>query len=57
MKAKFAVEGNRRLRAIAASAGIAVDPGGILVVAMNEAECATLAELEGARAPVASRPG
>ena len=45
VKARFAVEGNRRLRAYCAEHGIAVEPGGILVVAATEPECATLAEL------------
>ena len=46
LKAKFAVEGNRRLRAYCRERGIAVQAGGILVVAATEPECATLAELE-----------
>ena len=46
LKARFSVEGNRRLRAYCAERGIAVQQGGILVVATTEAECPTLAELE-----------
>ena len=45
-KAKFCVEGNRRLRAYCAEKGIGVHPGGILVVARDEPERAVLAELE-----------
>lgn len=45
-KAKFCVEGNRRLRAYCQEKGIATHPGGILVVARTEAERTTLAELE-----------
>jgi L-2-hydroxyglutarate oxidase len=46
LKARYAVEGNRRLRAYCVERGIALDQGGILVVATTEAECRTLAELE-----------
>lgn len=45
-KAKFCVEGNRRLRAYCEAKGVATHPGGILVVARTEAERAVLAELE-----------
>lgn len=45
-KARFCVEGNRRLRAYCAEKGVAMHPGGILVVARTEAERAVLAELE-----------
>lgn len=45
-KARYCVEGNRRLRAYCAERGIATHPGGILVVARTEDERATLAELE-----------
>ena len=46
VKAKFCVEGNRRLRAYCDDKGIATHAGGILVVARTEAERAVLAELE-----------
>ncbi|MHB8584829.1 MAG: L-2-hydroxyglutarate oxidase [Thermoplasmatota archaeon] len=45
-KAKFCVEGSRRLRAFCAERNIAVRQGGILIVARTEAERATLAELQ-----------
>lgn len=45
-KARFCVEGNRRLRAYCDEKGIATHPGGILVVAREERERAVLAELE-----------
>lgn len=45
-KARYCVEGNRRMRAYCADHAVATRPGGILVVARTEAECATLAELE-----------
>lgn len=45
-KARFCVEGNRRLREYCTERGVAVHPGGILVVARTEAERVTLAELE-----------
>jgi len=44
-KARYCVEGNRRLRAFCAEHGVAVQPGGILVVARTEGEKGTLAEL------------
>jgi len=44
-KARYCVEGNRRLRAYCEERGIATHPGGILVVARTEAERAVLAEL------------
>ncbi|MDP3938146.1 MAG: L-2-hydroxyglutarate oxidase [Deltaproteobacteria bacterium] len=45
LKAKYCVEGSRRLRAYCRERGIPVDEGGILIVARTEAERATLAEL------------
>jgi len=44
-KARYCVDGNRRLRAFCAEHGVAVQPGGILVVARSDAEMQTLAEL------------
>lgn len=44
-KARFCVEGNRRLRDYCATRGIATHPGGIMVVARDERERATIAEL------------
>ncbi len=46
LKARYSVEGSRQLRAYCAARGIAVQQRGILVVAQNQAECGTLAELE-----------
>jgi L-2-hydroxyglutarate oxidase len=46
LKARFCVEGSRRLRTYCAERGIPVHQGGILVVARNEAECDVLRELE-----------
>jgi L-2-hydroxyglutarate oxidase LhgO len=46
VKARYSVEGNRQLRAYCTEHGIAMQQGGILVVAQTEAERATLAELE-----------
>jgi L-2-hydroxyglutarate oxidase len=46
LKAKYSVEGNRQLRAYCTEHGIAMQQGGILVVALTQAERATLAELE-----------
>ena len=45
-KARYCVEGNKRLRAFCAEHGVAVAPGGILVVARTEREMQTLAELD-----------
>lgn len=45
-KARFCVEGNRRLRAYCAERGIATHEGGILVVARDERETRVLDELE-----------
>lgn len=45
-KARFCVEGNRRLREYCEERDVATHPGGILVVARTEAERATLAELK-----------
>lgn len=45
-KARFCVEGNRRLRDYCAARGIPTLAGGILVVARTEAERSVLAELE-----------
>lgn len=45
LKARFCVEGSRRLRAFCRERGIPMHQGGILVVARTESECATLAEL------------
>ena len=44
-KARYCVEGNRRLRAYCQQRGVAVQEGGILVVARDEAEQETLDEL------------
>lgn len=44
-KARYCVEGSRRLRAYCTERGIAMTQGGILVVARTETECMTLAEL------------
>ncbi len=45
-KARFCVEGNRRLRAYCEERGIATHPGGILVVARTDEEREVLAELK-----------
>lgn len=45
-KARFCVEGNRRLRAWCEAHGVPMDPGGILVVARTEEERGVLSELE-----------
>ena len=45
LKAKYCVEGSRALREYCRDRGIAMDQGGILIVARTEAERATLAEL------------
>ncbi len=45
VKAKYCVEGSRRLRAYCRERGIPMVEGGILIVARTEAERATLAEL------------
>ena len=45
VKARFCVEGNRELRSYCAARGIAVHPGGILVVARDGPEESVLAEL------------
>jgi L-2-hydroxyglutarate oxidase len=45
LKAKYCVEGARRLRAYCRERGVAVEEGGILIVARTEAERATLDEL------------
>ena len=45
LKAKYCVEGSRRLRSYCRERGIAMVEGGILIVARTEAERATLAEL------------
>jgi (S)-2-hydroxyglutarate dehydrogenase len=46
LKARFCVDGSRRLRAYCAERGLPVRQGGILVVAQNEKECDVLGELE-----------
>lgn len=45
-KARYCVEGSRRLREYCAARGIAVQQGGILVVGRDERDVATLRELE-----------
>ncbi|HEX2022236.1 MAG TPA: L-2-hydroxyglutarate oxidase [Candidatus Thermoplasmatota archaeon] len=45
VKARFCVEGNRRLKAYCAQKGVAVHPGGILVVARTDPEREVLKEL------------
>ena len=45
-KAEFCVEGSRRLRAWCAERGVPLEVGGILVVAVEDAELATLEELK-----------
>lgn len=45
LKAKYCVEGSKRLRAYCRERGVAVNEGGILIVARNDAEQSTLAEL------------
>jgi len=45
LKARYCVEGSRRLRAFCRERGISMEQRGILVVARDEQECATLAEL------------
>ncbi len=45
LKAKFCVEGSRRLRAFCRERGVPMRQGGILVVSQTEAEGATLREL------------
>jgi L-2-hydroxyglutarate oxidase len=45
LKARFCVEGNRRLRKYCRERNIPFEQGGILVLARNEKGCATLAEL------------
>src|SRR5437764_1098995 len=45
LKAKYCVEGNRALRQYCRERGIAMEQGGILIVARSDAERATLAEL------------
>jgi L-2-hydroxyglutarate oxidase len=45
LKAKYCVEGSRRLRAYCRERGIPMEEGGILIVARTEAERETLAEL------------
>ncbi len=45
-KAEFCVEGSRRLRAWCEERGVPLEVGGILVVAVEEAEIATLEELK-----------
>ena len=45
-KARYCVEGSRRLRAYCVERGIALEQGGILVVGRDDAEMATLRELE-----------
>jgi L-2-hydroxyglutarate oxidase LhgO len=45
-KARFCIEGSRRLRAYCEERGVPVQLGGILVVARTEAERAVLAELQ-----------
>lgn len=47
LKARFCVEGSRRLRAFCRDRGVPIVEGGILVVAHTEAQCAVLAELDG----------
>src|SRR6185436_19390187 len=46
LKAKYCVEGSRRLRAYCRERGIPMNQGGILILARTEAERATLAELQ-----------
>ena len=46
LKAKFCVEGSRRLREFCRERGIPMTQGGILVVARSSDECATLGELQ-----------
>src|SRR5713226_8109711 len=46
LKAKFCVEGSRRLRAFCRERAVPMQQGGILVVARTESECTTLAELQ-----------
>src|SRR5438105_14691342 len=45
LKAKYCVEGSRRLRAYCRERGVPMAEGGILIVARTEAERATLGEL------------
>ncbi|MBI2078691.1 MAG: L-2-hydroxyglutarate oxidase [Euryarchaeota archaeon] len=45
IKARYCVEGSRRLREYCKRRGVAVEQGGILVVAQDETEIATLKEL------------
>ena len=45
-KAEFCVEGSRRLRAWCAARGVPLEVGGILVVAVEDSEIATLEELK-----------
>src|SRR5256884_5623394 len=46
LKAKYCVEGSRALRQYCRERGIAMEQGGILIVAPSDAERATLAELQ-----------
>ena len=46
LKAKYCVEGSRALRQYCRERGIAMEQGGILIVARTDAERATLAELD-----------
>lgn len=46
LKARFCVEGSRRLRALCRERGVPIVEGGILVVAHTEAQCAVLSELD-----------